>query len=317
MQVISDTLGQLQLGEPNSFERLAVFPLLGDTSSEADYLTLDDALETEQARVQEVSDSGSVPDLRFDNLGERRVLLVDGDELVGAKQNRSVNLTILVPAHSTIEIPVSCVEAGRWAYHSDEFNSGRRSMYARGRASKMEQVSANMKVSGDHYSDQSAVWDDIETMACDLSVSSPTSAMADLYEGHEEQLGTYREAFKAEVGQQGAVFAINGTIIGLEYFDSPKPFAHYLDKLVGSYAFEAMLARETDGKAVSSDAVLTFLKTVGTAGGDIYLALGEGCQVNHSLVGNERTADDAFARKAQVLACLLYTSDAADDAMKV
>ena len=294
MQLINETLGQLQLGEAASFERLTVFPLLGAPSRAADYLTLDEALEAEQARVQEVSDSGSVPELRFDNLGGRRVLLVDGDELIGARQNRIVNLTILVPAHATIEIPVSCVEAGRWAHHSDEFSSGRRSMYARGRASKMEQVSACMKVSGDHYSDQAEVWNDIDTMACDLDVSSPTSAMADLYEGHEERLGAYRKAFKAEPGQQGAVFAINGAIIGLEYFDSPQPFAHYLDKLVGSYAMEAMLARETDGKAVTGDAVSGFLQTVAAASGDAYRALGEGEDLRLSddrVVGGALVAD--------------------------
>ena len=294
MQVISDTLGQLQLGEPTSFNGLTVFPLLGDPSREADYLTLDEALETEQARVQEVSDAGNVPELRFDNLGGRRVLLVDGDELIGAKQNRIVNLSILVPAHSTIKIPVSCVEAGRWAYHSDEFSSSRRSMYARGRASKMAQVSACMEVSGDHYSDQSAVWNDLDTVSSDLDVSSPTSAMADIYESHEERLGAYRKAFRAGAGQQGAVFAVNGAIVGLEFFDSPRSFTHYLDKLVGSYAIEAMLARETEGKTVTGDAVQGFLKTVGAAGGDIYLALGEGEDLRLSgerVIGGALVAD--------------------------
>ncbi len=55
-----------------------------------------------------------MPELRFVNHCERPVLLLDGEELVGAKQNRILNLTVLVPAHQTIVIPVSCVEAGRW-----------------------------------------------------------------------------------------------------------------------------------------------------------------------------------------------------------
>ena len=34
----------------------------------------------------------------------------NGEELVGAKQDRILNTTILVASHSTIVIPVSCVE---------------------------------------------------------------------------------------------------------------------------------------------------------------------------------------------------------------
>ncbi|MEN8133320.1 MAG: DUF6569 family protein [Pseudomonadota bacterium] len=276
MQAISDTLGQLKLGKPTTFEQLTVFPLFGNASMDADYLMLDEALEQEQARVVEVSESGSVPDLRFDNLGDRKVLLVDGDELIGAKQNRIINLTILVPAHTQIEIPVSCVEAGRWSHRSDEFSSAGRNMYARARASKMEQVSACMKVSGDHYSDQSAVWEDIADRSSDLDVSSLTGSMSDLYEQHEERLGAFRKAFMVQDDQVGAVFVVNGQVHGLEYFNSPRPFSQYLDKLVGSYAIEAMLDRGEKTGPVSDDTVTAFLNRVAGADGETYLALGEG-----------------------------------------
>jgi len=70
------------------------------------------------ARITEVSDEGQVPELKIVAKGDKAVLLVDGEELVGAKQNRVLNLTILVPAPSTTTIPVSCVESGRWAPRS-------------------------------------------------------------------------------------------------------------------------------------------------------------------------------------------------------
>ena len=55
------------------------------------YLTLDEALVSRTARAGEVSDGGSLPELLFRNLGERPVLLVEGEELVGVKQNRAFN----------------------------------------------------------------------------------------------------------------------------------------------------------------------------------------------------------------------------------
>jgi hypothetical protein len=43
----------------------------------------------------EVNETGSVPELKVINRSPEMVLLLDGEELVGAKQNRIVNITIL------------------------------------------------------------------------------------------------------------------------------------------------------------------------------------------------------------------------------
>ena len=56
-----------------------------------------------------------MPELVVENPLDERVLLYDGEELVGAKQNRILNVSVLVEAKSTLTIPVSCVEQGRWS----------------------------------------------------------------------------------------------------------------------------------------------------------------------------------------------------------
>ena len=71
--------------------------------------------------ITEVSEGGSVPELQVVNETGRHVLLFDGEELKGAKQNRILNSTILVEAGSRLTVPVSCTESGRWSYQSDEF----------------------------------------------------------------------------------------------------------------------------------------------------------------------------------------------------
>ena len=65
-----------------------------------------------------------MPELVVENPLDERVLLYDGEELVGAKQNRILNVSVLVEAKSTLQIPVSCVEQGRWSRASASFSLG-------------------------------------------------------------------------------------------------------------------------------------------------------------------------------------------------
>ena len=275
MQTITDTINHLRVGDASTFEGLTVFPLFHDQPCEKDYLTLDEALKEGKARVTEISDAGAVSRLLFKNSGESKVLLIDGDELVGAKQNRIINLTILVPANTELEIPVSCVEAGRWSRRSDEFYSKTRAMYSRARAAKMEQVSASLKRSGDRSSDQSEVWKEISAHKDSLSVKSPTDAMSDIYEDFEPDLNRYKKAFKGQQNQVGVVFAVSGKVQGLELFDNSQTFSHYLERLVSSYALSSFADEGNVGTAEKLDAD-KFIGKVKNANTERFDALGEG-----------------------------------------
>jgi hypothetical protein len=242
MNPIAETLGALELGPPAAFRSLAVFPLRGPGGREPGYVTLDEALEADTARVTEVSDGGSVPELRFENRGDTPVLLVDGEELVGAKQNRVLNVTILVAAGQTVTIPVSCVEQGRWSWSSPAFASAERLHFSRGRAQKAAQVSESLKVSGDPRSEQGEVWEAIAAKAFSLGVESPTGAMSDIYEKAAPDLEAYRRELRPEAGQRGAVFAVGGRVAGLDLFDAPGTLERLWGKLVASYALDALEA---------------------------------------------------------------------------
>lgn len=243
MSVIQDSLGSLAIGEPTSYRNLAMFPLVGAGDAPASYLVLDEALGLGGFQLTEISEEGSVPNLRAVNRLDRPVLLLDGEEVVGAKQNRVFNLSILVPAKSEIIIPVSCVEAGRWRHHSASFASAPRTQYAAGRASRVEQVSASLKGLAGARSNQREVWAEIEAKRQRLGVPSPTGAMADLYSRLESNVEQYVDAFAAMEGQVGAVFLLNGGVAGIDLFDSATTLRLLLPKLVRSYALDAIEAR--------------------------------------------------------------------------
>ncbi len=123
----------------------------------AGWLTLDDALALGVTEITEVSEAGSVPQLRLLNRGDLPVFLLDGEELVGAKQNRILNLSVLVPERTNLEIPVSCVEEGRWSWRAGGFSSADRVIYAKLRRSNAEAVSGSLASTGDRGGDQGRV----------------------------------------------------------------------------------------------------------------------------------------------------------------
>ena len=193
-----NSLAGLKLGSPQVHLNLALFPLLDEVDRAPDYLLLDEALERRVAHVTEVSGEGRVPELAFENASSEKILLVDGDELVGAKQNRILNLTILVGVGQKIVVPVSCVEQGRWSYRSRDFRSAGRVLFGKARAKKVQRVSESLRSSGDRRANQSEIWADVAEKAAYLQVDSSTMSMGDIYEGRGSQLNAYVKAFQAE-----------------------------------------------------------------------------------------------------------------------
>ncbi len=168
------------------------------------------------------------------------VLLLDGEELVGAKQNRVLNLTILVAAQSTLTIPVSCVERGRWRRVSRAFQSAPRAHFAEGRAAKMRDVTASLLQTGTRRSDQGDVWSRIAHKSARLGAESDTGAMAAMFDQAQAPIERFVEAFPLDPRQAGGIFLINGRIVGLELFDAPATWRKLAPKLIRSYAVDAI-----------------------------------------------------------------------------
>ena len=140
MDHVKTAISSLKLAEPTTHGGLTIFPLTSGLDSDLGYLLLEEGLRKGLVTIREVSEGGSVPELTVENRADLPLLIVDGEELVGAKQNRVANLTMLLPAKKTTIIPVSCVEAGRWSYSRPDFGVTDRVQNARGRAEKLADV---------------------------------------------------------------------------------------------------------------------------------------------------------------------------------
>jgi hypothetical protein len=268
------------------------------------YLTLDEALAAGFVKVTEVSEAGHVPELTLVNDGERPVLVLDGEELVGAKQNRIVNLTILVPPRTRLPLPVSCVEAGRWSHRSRSFAAAGRTHYAAGRAKKLEQVSYFMKASGERRADQGAVWDDIDEKAARMAAQSETHAAAAMYEKSREQLDAFQHTLQALPNQLGAVFAIDGVIAGLELFDSPATWRKSMRKIVESYGLDALDRGAGASSAGRPADPAGFLASMAHAKAESFPAVGLGQDVR---LQSPHLAGAALAVDDEIVHALAFT----------
>jgi len=250
---------EFTIADPSISGPLTVFPLMGDGSSGSDYLLLSAALAKGMASVKEKSHQGSVPVITVHNKSKLPLLGIQGEEYAGSKQNRTFNLSFLVGPGKT-DIPVTCVEQGRWGYQSPEFSPshhepvGLRSM----KASMLSQK-IRLGASDKFHADQGAVWEDVAQRNLMYNVESKTGAMSDLY--GDKKVGSSIDEILGEINlpenTRGVVVAAGGRVIGADIFEATGVFEYMWPRLARSYALSSMHQK---GTPPSLEAAETFLR---------------------------------------------------------
>ena len=244
----------IQPGEPVEHQGIVVTPLFPRRTPAAVYSTLADALPL-GLRIEEVSESGSVPELAVHNPTDANVLLYDGEELLGAKQNRILNVTVLVGAKSKTRIPVSCVEEGRWSRRSASFDTAPHAAHPELRRVKAERLAAAPMERGAAQAD---VWEAVRTKSARLGVHSPTGAQADVFRSREGRLEQLERSFPLQPGQSGALLGL-GDDLCLDYVSRPDAFARLYPKLLTGYLLDGI--ERLGGKPTSPDRQRGFLES--------------------------------------------------------
>ncbi len=160
--------------------------------------------------------------------------------MMGAKQNRIVNASFLIAGNSEVVIPVSCVEQGRWSYRSAKFSSGEKIMPPSMKRENQRNVAFSLERGAGYRSDQGEIWNELAAKQARMSTHSQTGAMADLFDDQKGKLDDYLKAFHLIDNQIGALFAINGGIVGMESFGHWQTFSKFFKKLIQSYALDAL-----------------------------------------------------------------------------
>lgn len=298
-ELIADYIYHLELGEIQEHKGMSVFPLY-NRGDDALYITLKEAMDAGLLKVTELDSYGSVPELKVINQASVPVLLMDGEELAGAKQNRVLNTTILLKENSETLIPVSCTEQGRWSYNSLEFRESGNVVAYSVRRSKSASVNQSLKKRGEFRSDQRMVWDEIDEISRVSCVNSSTRAMGDVYQSREEDLVEYHQSFPVQDGQRGLLVMFKGDVMGLDILSSSIAYLTLHRKLLKSYALEAIL-REGEGGFNGRDKAQTFLDEVRLSMGEKHKSVGYGWDhrlEGPSVVGSSLTYQDQVIHTA-------------------
>jgi hypothetical protein len=284
---------QIRVGEPIRYKSLSVFPLFTESNGSVDYLLADEAIRDQLLAVQEVSESGSVPELLVENKGDIRVLFIEGEELVGAKQNRILNTSILIAAKSKTKIPVSCVEQGRWGYKSQFFGSSGSHSPSQVRYALKASVTQSLKDDGTRHSDQGEVWAKVGAIHASHAVESPTHAMSDAFDAHKDQVTDFRDKLKYVEGASGMAVVIGKKVVGCDLFDKPSTCRKVWDRLLSGLVFDALEARESSEHAETSD-IDQLLKTTSGAAWQPTAPIGEGEEYRAELGKGEQASALTF-----------------------
>jgi hypothetical protein len=290
--------GEWRLLEPIAYENISVFPVVSSNSQDTSaFLTLEEGLATGEVIVREQGSEGlvrgrdgrpvyvpqsstgaSVNQLVLINRSRRPLLLLAGELVSGGKQDRVIGKDRIVPVGAPpLPLDVFCVEHGRWTGVS-QFAAAKTIVHP----SVRERAAVDQK--------QQEVWDAVRsgtTAKAAASAPAPQMSMESIQdaiasngrtEAYEKiyvsrAVGVSIDDFVEEVQRRfvratsglkgervvGVVVAYGGEVAWSDIFASGDLFDHYWNKLLRSYAVEA-LARPTYRAVASRDNAGEFLR---------------------------------------------------------
>ncbi len=238
VEELGDFLRSVEIQEPIFIRNVILYPLKAvQAGVERDFLTLEEGnfviSELEPPRVDAV---------RFRNLSDKPTFIVDGEGIMGARQDRVVNTSLWLEGGKEYEIPVSCVEEKRWSGSMDFIpalallNPSLRMILCKG-------VSRSLSENRGYKSDQRSLWENIERTLSTLKVSSKTRSINDAYRSLREEIESYLTEFGDLGGEISGLIVDTPALTSFDLFGSRDLLLKLWRKLLRSYLLEGFLIK--------------------------------------------------------------------------
>ncbi len=251
---IVDYLAGLSAGPMQAHGRMIVLPLTGGKLWETpEIIGLDMAFARQCVEFREVTDSGRVPELLAINRCNKKVLILEGQELTGAKQNRTLNTSILLPENSKTVIPVSCTEQGRWNYTKKDFNITDKLVSNKMRKVLSVTVHRSLLMDKSHRSDQSKVWKNIDGYMHAFKRENRTRSYDRLFSDLKSEVEKYTEHFPPVENQTGMAVFVDGMLEGVDVIAHTEIYGENHEKILKSYIVDVLRLQMNEGRESGDD----------------------------------------------------------------
>jgi hypothetical protein len=294
----------LRIGRADVAGPLAVFPLFGH-EPRLKYVSYAEGASRGVA-ISELPGGASVNDVLVHNPLDVGVLLYEGEEILGAQQDRTVDAAVLVGAGVKLQVPVSCVERGRWdgSRHDEAFAASPRTAFPDLRARKNRRMRERLAAGLAARADQGEVWEAVDHKLDAHAAPSSTRAMGDVFADRRDRLGELQSGIDRHDGQVGMIATIGGQFVVLDYVSRPDVFAALFGPLVQGYALDA-LDRETAAAAAAPTArdAMAFLSDALTAPVRVGATAGIGQSVHFA---SGRTAGTGLTTEGELVQLSVY-----------
>ena len=121
MQIFKDTFKDITFQEIININNLKIIPIqINGLSHDDRIIPFDNLFDKGLAKAEEVSADGVVSKIKIINESDNLLFISDGEAIVGAKQNRIAERSVIIKDQSDTVVPVYCVERGRWGYRGEK-----------------------------------------------------------------------------------------------------------------------------------------------------------------------------------------------------
>lgn len=195
-------------------------------------ITLNEAYRRGDIRISEHS-GGVVSKIRIDSYSSGYIFIMSGEILSGGRQTRTIVRDVLVPPRArNIVVDVYCIEEGRWEDTKQNF------------APAEPMLDSSIRNQVQRKEGQSSVWSGVREQESELSVSSETHDLLEVYKKRPEDSRLSSEITKMRrrlaSNAIGMVAVKDGRIIGIEAFYSHSMFDRQFHKLFSSYYYSGV-----------------------------------------------------------------------------